>query len=101
MLTLFYSLAIHMHQSPGGWPTTIGDRGFPPSLVIHADLQWMYVVALVLVSVFVLPIILLVCLIVPAWRRFVVYLILYALFYGICWGLMFLAPKPFLNWWWD
>ncbi|PYX49616.1 MAG: hypothetical protein DMG76_36915, partial [Acidobacteria bacterium] len=36
MLALFYSLAIHMHQSLGGWPTSIGERGFPLALVIHS-----------------------------------------------------------------
>ena len=36
MLALFYSLALHMHQSLGGWPTSIGERGFPPALVVHS-----------------------------------------------------------------
>src|ERR1051326_8008973 len=36
MLALFYSLAIHMHQSLGAWPTSIGERGFPAPLVTHS-----------------------------------------------------------------
>jgi hypothetical protein len=27
--------------------------------------------------------------------------VLYAFNYAVCWGLMFLAPAPFLHWWWD
>ena len=29
MLAFFYSLAIHMHSALGGWPKSIGERGFP------------------------------------------------------------------------
>src|SRR5262245_50988102 len=31
MLALFYSLVIHMHQSLGRWPTSIGENGFSPA----------------------------------------------------------------------
>jgi hypothetical protein len=33
MLGLFYSLAVHMHQSLDGWPRSIGEDGFPASLL--------------------------------------------------------------------
>jgi len=101
MLGLFYSLAIHMRQSLGAWPSSIGNRGFSPLLVAHADIVSRYSVALLLLSLFVLPVVILVCLLVPRWKRFVPYLVLYALLYLVCWGLMLLAPEPFLNWWWD
>ena len=35
MLALFYSLAIHLHHHLGAWPSSIGDRDFPQSLVTH------------------------------------------------------------------
>lgn len=101
MLGLFYSLAIHMRHSLGAWPASIGKRGFPPSLVTHADITRNFCAVLLLVSIFVLPAAMLICLLVPRWRRFVAYFALYALLYVVCWGLMLLAPAPFLNWWWD
>jgi hypothetical protein len=33
MLLLFYSLAIHMYLALGGWPESIGERGFPATLI--------------------------------------------------------------------
>jgi hypothetical protein len=101
MLGLFYSLAIHMRYSLGHWPTSIGDRGFPAALVAHGHLTWHYCGALLLISMFLWPAGLLVCLLVSRWRRFVLCFVGYALFYALCWGLMLLAPASFLNWWWD
>ena len=37
----------------------------------------------------------------PCWRRFLRYWALYALVFWVCWGLMQLAPEPFLYWWRD
>lgn len=37
MVLLFYALAIHMYLALGGWPESIGERGFPPALVLHAE----------------------------------------------------------------
>ncbi|HEV8713849.1 MAG TPA: hypothetical protein VGX03_13615 [Candidatus Binatia bacterium] len=101
MLGLFYSLVIHMRQSLGAWPTSIGDRGFPATLITHGHVAWVYCAALLLVSMFVLPAGILVCLPVVRWRRFVPYFALCALLYLVCWGFMLLASSPFLNWWWD
>ena len=101
MLGLFYSLAIHMRQSLGAWPSSIGERGFPPLLVAHAHIASSYFVALLLLSMFVLPVIILLCLFVPPWKRFIPYFALFGLLFVICWGLMQLAPEPFLHWWID
>ncbi|MEO8425683.1 MAG: hypothetical protein ABI651_01090 [Verrucomicrobiota bacterium] len=101
MLGLFYSLAIHMRYGLGAWPTSIGERGFSPSLVTHGRVTWHFCEVLFLASIFIWPAAMLVCLLVTRLRRFVVYLALYALLYLVCWGLMLLAPAPFLNWWWD
>jgi hypothetical protein len=100
-LALFYSLALHMHQSLGTWPASIGEAGFPRSLVLHADLCFYFFLALVLSGVFVAPAMLAVCLATPQWRRAVPYFVLYVIIFFACWGVMQLAPGPFLNWWRD
>ena len=101
MLGLFYSLAVHMRQSLGGWPTSIGERGFPPLLIIHAVISVDFCMALLLLSIYILPVAIVVCLLVRRWRRFVPYLALYAFFFAVCWGVMQLAPTDFLDWWRD
>ena len=101
MLGLFYSLAFHMYRSLGGWPTSIGERGFPRSLVAHVNATVYYFEALILLGIFIWPLAIVVCLFVPRWRRVVPYLALYALVFLGCWGIMQLAPEQFLYWWRD
>lgn len=101
MLCLFYSLALHMHQNFGGWPPSIGFQGFSSFLEAHASLTIFYFYVLMLFNFFVLPWAMLVCLLRPNAGRFVPYLALYAFVFGVCWGLMQLAPEPFLYWWRD
>ena len=101
MLLVYYSLAIHMHQALGGWPTSIGERGFPPGLLLHANIDMYFCVALICSVVFVAPVAAIVCGVSRHWRRFLPYLGLYVLSCVIAAGLMQLAPAPFLYWWWD
>ena len=101
MVGLFYSLAFHMYRSLGGWPTAIGEHGFPASLVAHAYLTMYFFVALICASIFALPVAILLCLLHAHWRRFIPYLALYGAVFGVCCGLMQLAPEPFLYWWRD
>ena len=101
LLVLFYSLAIHMWQALGGWPHSIGEAGFPPLLVSHAHVTENVFYALFLLTLFAAPIAIFLCLIVRRWRFLVPYFGLHALLFFACWGLMQLAPKPFLDWWWD
>lgn len=101
MLGMFYSLAIHMRWQLRAWPQSIGDHSFPAVLSMHGRLAWDYCSLLLLVSMVVVPIGILVCLLIARWRPFVRYFVSYALVYLVCWGLMLLAPDPFLNWWWD
>ena len=100
-LGLFYSLSIHMRQSLGAWPTSIGEAGFPPALVTHAAISIKYFGYLLGLSIFAVPASILVCLFVPRWRHLVVYFVLYALAFAVCIGLMQLAPEPYLYWWLD
>jgi hypothetical protein len=101
MLVLFYSLAIHMRASLGVWPHSIGENGFPPALLAHAEITFDCFSILFLVNVFVLPVAIFICAIVPEWRRIIRCLSFSWLAFFICWALMGLAPKPFLYWWWD
>lgn len=100
-LVLFYSLALHMHGSLGAWPLSIGERGFPSDLLVHASLASHYFSALLVATLFAAPLAFLVCSLVRSWRRWTTYLSLHVLSFVACVGFMLLAPAPFLNWWWD
>ena len=100
-LVLFYTLAIHMHWSLGDWPSGIGENGFPPALLIHANVATTFFWVAIMVSLFILPVALGLCLLVSNWRHLIAYLLLYALAGVVCVACMQLAPKPFLNWWMD
>src|SRR5690348_272975 len=101
LLTLFYSLVFHMHQSLGGWPNSIGTSGFPRLLVAHAGITADLFGVLLLSSVFLAPAVIAVCLATPRWRPNTGYFILYVVMFFVCWGLMQFAPGQFLNWWRD
>jgi hypothetical protein len=101
LLALFYSLALHMHGSLGAWPTSIGDRGFPPLLLAHESVAGVLFGALLLFTCFIAPVALLVCGVVQRWRACVPYVAVCALVFLVYWGLMQLAPGPFLYWWRD
>jgi hypothetical protein len=101
MLSLHCSLAIHMYQSLGGWPASIGEEGFPAALVIHADVADYCFIAVVLVCLFVWPAVFLLCVAVRRWRKLTAYLAVFAFSCGAGFGLLQLAPQGFLYWWRD
>lgn len=101
MLGLFYSLASHMHQSLGSWPTSIGERGFPAPLVTHASIAYHWFGIMLLAGLFAWPVAAVLCAVVRRWRGGLFYLGVYALSCLICFGGMLLAPSQYLNWWWD
>lgn len=101
MLFLFWSLAIHMYAVLGGWPRSIGEGGFPPTLVLHADLAIGLFLLLVRIGMFAVPVAALVCTAVPALRRFIPYVGVYLTACLLAVGVMLLAPRPFLRWWLD
>lgn len=70
-------------------------------MITHGDLAFYFCAFLTLASVWIVPVAILVCLLVRPWRHITIYFAIYAAFYALCWGLMLLAPAPFLNWWWD
>ena len=100
-LLLFYSLAIHMYQSLNGWPESIGTNGFPPALLIQDQITSAYITCLLLFTIFVVPAIILLCLLVPRFRYLVFYFVVHFVSLPICYGLINLAPNDFLYWWWD
>src|SRR5437870_4238915 len=67
MLVLFYSLAIHMHESLGAWPTSIGERDFSGSLTLHAHLAVGYFGVLLLVTILIWPVALVLCTLIRRW----------------------------------
>ncbi|MFZ1218076.1 MAG: hypothetical protein WAO00_02230, partial [Chthoniobacterales bacterium] len=100
-LALYYSLAIHMRWSLGHWPATIGERGFPPRLISHANLEMYYFTALIWFGIFVLPVELVLCLVIPRLRRFAMFLALsVGCFLASC-ILRICVPPAFVNWWID
>lgn len=101
MLGLFYSLAIHMHRSLGEWPHSIGTNGFSTALSNHASVAVQYFGHLLLFSLFIFPVAFALCVGIPKWRGALFYLGVYALAWLLCFGIMMLAPSPFLYWWWD
>ena len=61
MLGIFYSLALHMWSVLGGWPSSIGNRGFPAALAWHGDLAIAYSGLLLQFSMVLVPLALLWC----------------------------------------
>ena len=100
-LGLYYSLAIHMYQSLGGWPERIGTEGFSPALLIHDKIHGFYIGYLLFFTIFVVPVIFLVCLFVPRWQSLVIYPSWQILGMLIFFLQMFFAPDGYTNWWWD
>lgn len=100
MVVLFHSLAIHMHLSLGAWPTSVGERGFPSSLVTHACFAQLLFTILFFSCLAWTPTFV-VCIMVDRWLFLIKYLIAFAASCIICAVIMSLAPSQFLVWWWD
>lgn len=100
MLVLFYTLAAHMFAALGNWPSSIGERGFPQPLVIHARVANILFLVL-FASCLMLPFAMLVCVSVKRWQNFAKYLLAYFASCMACLVLMLFANSKFLYWWWD
>ena len=85
----------------GGWPQSIGERGFSGGLVAHVHATIGYFYSLLQATLLLWPAIFLVCLLVRPWRRGTLYLGVHVLAFTLCIGLMQLAPSAFLYWWRD
>ena len=100
-ILLFFTLAVHMYISLGGWPASIGDHGFPVSLKIHSDVTRWYFYMSLLVAVFITPLCLLVSILFERTRPAAKPLLIMELSYFGAALMVGLAPQSFLYWWWD
>jgi len=98
---LFYSVAIHMYNALGGWPESIGTRGFPETLIFHIKMHNLYLSYLLGCTVFLIPIIILICFFVERWRFFIKYLSIQIIGLIVFFLQMFLAPHEYVYWFWD
>ena len=87
-LFLFYSLAIHMHHSFNGWPKRIGTQGFSSALLIHDQIVGAYIIYLVLFTIIIVPVMILICLLVPHLNHLDIYFTLHLMLLPIGYGLM-------------
>ncbi len=101
MVVLFYSLALHLRLHLGDWPQSIGEEGFPSGLRLHAEIAWRFCSAWVFLSVLLVPIGMICCVVATNLRHQLRFFALYAAGWFLSVGLMAIAPRPFLNWWWD
>ena len=99
-LVLFFTLALHMHRSLGGWPETIGNRGFPEGLLQHESAAFI-AFGILLVGLLLSPVALLLCAAAPKLRGGLSPVATYAAASIAALLLMNVAPDPFLYWWWD
>jgi len=100
-LCLFYSLAIHMHSSLGGWPGNIGRSGLPGDVLRHEGFTSFAFGSLLIGCMFAWPIAFILCSVTEKMRPGLRYLGIYALASGVAFLAMEFAPAPYLEWWWD
>jgi hypothetical protein len=96
---LYYSFIAHVWFSLGRWPR-FGERLDGQLLAIHDEALRSVFGALV-GSLYVAPIVLLVCLVMPKRRHVAIYTACYGGAVGLASCALFLAPHPFLNWLFD
>ena len=99
-LGLYWSLAIHLYLSFGGWPEMYGTTGFSSALLLHANIQYNYLMFLSLLTLFVCPVMFLLCLLIKRLKKLVIYPSM-----QILGGLLFLlqmlfAPDGYTDWLW-
>jgi hypothetical protein len=96
---LYYTFIAHVWFSLGRWPR-FGERLEGGLLSFHHEASRFLFGALVC-SLYVAPIVLLVCLFLRRWRHVCVYALCYGAAIGLASCALFLAPHAFLNWLFD
>ena len=99
-IMLFYSVAIHIYNALGGWPESIGTRGFPETLLFHINIQNVYLSYLLGFTVFLIPIIIIICSFVKKWRFLIKYLSIQIIGLIIFFLQMFFVPDEYIYWFW-
>ena len=100
-LGLYWSLAIHLYLSLGDWPEMRGTRGFSSALLLHANIQYNYLMFLSLLTLFVCPVMFLLCLLIKRLKKLVIYPSLQILGGMLFIFQMLLAPDGYTDWLWD
>ena len=98
-ILLYYALIAHIRLALGRWPK-FGESLASSSLTVHYEAVIQLLGALV-GSLYVVPVIAGTCALSPRWRRVSIYSTCYAAGVGVAWGVLFLAPHPFLDWLFD
>ena len=100
---LFWSLALHMHTHFNGWPEQIGDNGFPWALKQHANIQEFLFSCTFGVAFVVAPLLALIFSLTPKLRPLLDYLRVFYLAFSLLALSLFagIAPKGYLDWFWD
>jgi hypothetical protein len=98
-LVIFYAQVAHVRLALGRWPT-FGEPFNGWALTAHCQTTWYFAGALV-ASLYPTPLVLIGCLFFPRYRHVSIYSLTYAAAVGFAFGTMLLAPKPFLNWFFD
>ena len=103
LLPLFYAVGFwffvcHVRLWLGRWPTFGENLG--STLMLEYRWAWTFGGAL-FGSLYIAGITLLSCACMARWRHVMVYILIYAAAVGLALGSVFLAPKPFLNWFFD
>ena len=100
-LVIFYSLAVHMHNSLGRWPESIGTHGFSLALNTHSEIALNYFGWFLLFAIFAWPVLVASFALIANLKRYLPQVMALGLSFWIFVPWMFLAPSDFLYWWWD
>ena len=96
---LFYGLVFHVRFTLGRWPR-FGEE-LEGLLHVHQGALWL-LGGLLYFSLYAAGLVFVICLIFPGWPHWVVYVLSYSTAVVLAAvAAFFLAPGPFLNWFWD
>jgi hypothetical protein len=96
---LYYAFMAHVWFSLGRWPK-FGERLDGWFISFHDDAIRYFFGALV-ASLYIVPLVLVVCLFLRRWRHVSIYALCYSAAVGLASCALFLAPHAFLNWLFD
>ena len=96
---LYYTFIAHVWFSLGRWPK-FGERLDGALLSFHHEAS-RYLFGALVGSLYVAPVVLLVCLFLRRWRHVSIYAVCYGGAVGLASCALFLAPHAFLNWLFD
>ncbi len=98
-IVLFYGLVIHVWLRLGSWPR-FGQQFEQGMLRFHETAVWV-AMSVLFATLWILPVVFVGCLAFRRWRHVSVYALTYGAAVGVAFGVIFLAPHEFLNWFFD